>query len=43
VPFPVCYGISANQFLISMAIALGAPISAKEFVAYNLVPGELAL
>jgi hypothetical protein len=32
---------AANQFLIPMAIALGAPITAREFVAYNLIPGEL--
>lgn len=34
-----CCVPTANQFLIPMAIALGAPISAKEFVAYSLIPG----
>ena len=30
---------AANMFLIPMAIALGAPISARGFMAYNLIPG----
>jgi hypothetical protein len=30
---------AANQFLIPMAIALGAPVSAREFVWRNLIPG----
>jgi hypothetical protein len=30
---------AANQFLFPMAIALGAPVSAEEFVWHNLIPG----
>lgn len=36
----LCALVAANQFLIPMAIALGAPVTAKEFVAFNLIPGE---
>eukprot|EP00882_Tetradesmus_deserticola_P031982 GHRQ01036176.1.p2 GENE.GHRQ01036176.1~~GHRQ01036176.1.p2 ORF type:complete len:102 (+),score=29.84 GHRQ01036176.1:787-1092(+) len=31
----------ANQFLIPMGIALGAPITARQFVAHNLIPATI--
>lgn len=31
----------ANQFLIPMGIALGAPVSAEQFVWHNLIPATL--
>jgi hypothetical protein len=31
----------ANQFLIPMAIAVGAPISAHQFVLHNLIPATI--
>jgi hypothetical protein len=31
----------ANQFLIPMGIALGAPVTARQFVASNLIPATI--
>lgn len=31
----------ANQFLIPMGIALGAPVSARQFVVSNLIPATI--
>jgi hypothetical protein len=31
----------ANQFLIPMGIALGAPVTARQFVSSNLIPATI--